>query len=136
MCETLFWILEPQLLPLHPTSTYTCGVTIAPKVCSGKIPLLNIKVLAIIYCILFQTKSLFVWRKKKKLSHSLSKKRFDMEDITTTTTGKYFFTIYMHLICLLNMHTVNLVVYFIIICKIKTKIHYEFTTIKICRFSQ
>jgi len=29
-----------------------------------------------------------------------------------------------------------LVVYFIIISKIKMKIHYEFTTIKICRSSQ
>ena len=27
--------LNPGPWPLHPTSTYTCGMTIAPKVCGG-----------------------------------------------------------------------------------------------------
>ena len=27
--------LNPGLCPPHPTSTYTCGVTIVPKVCGG-----------------------------------------------------------------------------------------------------
>ena len=27
--------LNPDPYPLHPINTYTCGVTIAPKVCSG-----------------------------------------------------------------------------------------------------
>ena len=37
MCnETPSWKLEPWPLPPHPTSIYTCGVTIAPKVCGGK----------------------------------------------------------------------------------------------------
>ena len=35
MCETLSWRIEPRHLP--PTSTYTCDMTIAPRVCSGKI---------------------------------------------------------------------------------------------------
>ena len=29
--------LNPNLYPLHPTSTYTCGVTTAPRMRSGKI---------------------------------------------------------------------------------------------------
>ena len=37
MCETPSWILELWLLPLHFTSTYICRVTIALKVCGGKI---------------------------------------------------------------------------------------------------
>ena len=28
--------LNLDLCPSHPTSTYTCGVTIAPKVCGGQ----------------------------------------------------------------------------------------------------
>ena len=36
MCETPFWRLKPQPLPSHPTSTYACGVTTAPKVRGGK----------------------------------------------------------------------------------------------------
>ena len=36
MCETLSWRLEPVLCPLHPTSTYTCGVIIMLKMHSGK----------------------------------------------------------------------------------------------------
>ena len=28
--------LNPDICPLHPTSTYTCGVTIAPGVCGGE----------------------------------------------------------------------------------------------------
>ena len=28
--------LNLDLCPLHPTSTYTCGVTIAPRVCGGQ----------------------------------------------------------------------------------------------------
>ena len=27
--------LNPDPYPSHPTSTYTCGVTIAPRVCGG-----------------------------------------------------------------------------------------------------
>ena len=27
--------LNPDLYPPHPTSIYTCGVTIAPRVCGG-----------------------------------------------------------------------------------------------------
>ena len=27
--------LDPDICPLHPTSTYTCGVTIAPRVYDG-----------------------------------------------------------------------------------------------------
>ena len=27
--------LNPDLCPPHPTSTYTCGATIAPRVCGG-----------------------------------------------------------------------------------------------------
>ena len=27
--------LNPDIYPPHPTSTYTCGVTIAPRVCGG-----------------------------------------------------------------------------------------------------
>ena len=34
MCETPSWKFEPQLLPPHPISTYTCEVTIASKVCN------------------------------------------------------------------------------------------------------
>ena len=72
-----------------------------------QIPLLNINVLAIIYWFLFQTMFLswFEKEKKKKNFHSLSKKRFDMEDITTIT-GKYFFlhftcTWFVYQICIL-----------------------------------
>ena len=53
-----------------------------------------------------------------------------MEDIITIT-GKYFFLYYTCTLDLSNIHTISLVVYFIIIYKIKKKIHYEFTTIKI-----
>ena len=28
--------LNPVPYPLHPTSTYTCGVTITPRVCGGQ----------------------------------------------------------------------------------------------------
>ena len=39
MCETPSWRLEPSPYPpppqSHPTSTYSCGVTITPRVCSG-----------------------------------------------------------------------------------------------------
>ena len=28
--------LNPDPYPPHPTSTYTCGVTVAPRVCGGK----------------------------------------------------------------------------------------------------
>ena len=104
-----------------------------------QIPLININILDIIYWFLFQTFSLKVFFFFFFLnSHSLSEKRIDMENITTTTTttSKYFFTLYLHLICLSNMHTVNFVVFFTIICKIKTKIHYEFTTIKTYKFNQ
>ena len=33
VCEALFWKLEPDPYPPHSTNTYTCGVTIAPRVC-------------------------------------------------------------------------------------------------------
>ena len=74
--------------------------------------------------------SLSVKKKKKKKTLSLSKKLFDMEDIITIT-GKYFFLYFTCTLDLSNIHTISLVVYFIIIYKIKKKIHYEFTTIKI-----
>ena len=31
--------LNPRPYPPHPTSTYTCGVTIAPRVCDGQVVL-------------------------------------------------------------------------------------------------
>ena len=37
MCEIPSWRLKLWALPPHPTSTYTCEVTIVPRVCSGKI---------------------------------------------------------------------------------------------------
>ena len=36
MCEVFFWMLEPQPLPPHPTSTYIYGATIATKVRGGR----------------------------------------------------------------------------------------------------
>ena len=38
MYETHFWKLELRLLP--PTRTYTCEVTIAPRVCGGYLKVL------------------------------------------------------------------------------------------------
>ena len=35
VCETSFLRLEPQSLPSHPINTYTCEVTIAPRVYDG-----------------------------------------------------------------------------------------------------
>ena len=35
MCKTSSWRLELRPLPPHPTSTYTCRVTITPRVCGG-----------------------------------------------------------------------------------------------------
>ena len=35
VCEALFWRLEPWFLSPHPTSIYTCEVTISLRVCGG-----------------------------------------------------------------------------------------------------
>ena len=43
--------LNPNLYPSHPTSTYTCGVTIAPRVCGGKF--CKLKCLCIIYIYIY-----------------------------------------------------------------------------------
>ena len=43
--------LNPNLYPSHPTSTYTCGVTIAPRVCGGKF--CKLKCLCIIFNFFF-----------------------------------------------------------------------------------
>ena len=37
MCETPSWRLELRPLSPHPTSTYICGVTTAPRVHGGEI---------------------------------------------------------------------------------------------------
>ena len=34
--------LNPDSYPPHPTSTYTCGVTIAPRMCSSKNDVLDV----------------------------------------------------------------------------------------------
>ena len=57
-----------------------------------------------------------------------------MENITTTTSKYFFYT--LNALDLSFKYAYILVVYFIIISKIKMKIHYEFITIKIYRSSQ
>ena len=37
MYETPSWRFEPGPYSSHPTSTYTCEVTIAPKVCGDEL---------------------------------------------------------------------------------------------------
>ena len=69
-------------------------------------------------------------------NYSLSEKRIDMENITTTTTSKYFFTLYYTWFVFQICTLLILLCFFTIICKIKTKIHYEFTTIKTYKFNQ
>ena len=120
------------------------------EILSASIPLPNINILLLyIDSFNFQTKSLSQLKKKKTLSLSLSQSRLTWKTLLPPQAS-IFFTFYMHLICLSIMHTVytlhaldlsfkyaySLVVYFLIISKIKMKIHYEFTTIKICRSNQ
>ena len=38
--KLIFWNLNPDPYPPHPTSTYTCEVTIAPRVCGGHLRVL------------------------------------------------------------------------------------------------
>ena len=72
MCETLSWRLELRPLPLHPTSTYTCGVIIAPKVCDGgKLQLNKKREITFYFTFLFYFKRreiiLFYFKRREKL---------------------------------------------------------------------
>ena len=69
MCVKLhFGDLNPGPYPPHSTSTYTCGVIIAPKVCGGEKQQLNKKREITLYFTF-----LFYFKRREKLFYFISK---------------------------------------------------------------